>query len=731
MNEKPTRWDYLTTIFVLIFFLAWNILKLRETPDKFSFEPLIGIVTYCIILWGYMRVKKVWNNKQSNQTTQEQNADKIYNIGKIKKAQFSIFVNGGSYVALAALLAIATWQKDGLKDAVGFTRFFRGNDQDFKILVLPFKQICVQNGKNYDAGFVVTERLNDIIAKEKLPIKAHYWADYDFKDFNDEAAKALRKYYNADMIFFGAYQTDACSGDGDQVCINYITDEKWNIDTLGNHLQRDYQKGGLDELRTGKLQEKVENLAVFISLIAQIKSIDQMAYLKKLQKILVCNDFSKSSQAVIYIEIADKLKEEGKLEEVLIQYDKALKIYLSNNDNKNVALCYERIGSVHTSLGNLDTALTFFEKYNTLKEELYIADPKNVDFKNGLAISYQKLGKTFMSFGDLNLTLAFFEKYNILMKELYNTDPKNVDFKNGLAVSYQFLGDTHTSLGNVDEALMFFEKCNQLAEELYNTDPKNVDFKNGLAISYQKLGKTFMSFGDLNLTLAFFEKYNILMKELYNTDPKNVDFKNGLAVSYQFLGDTHTSLGNVDEALMFFEKCNQLAEELYNTYPKNVDFKNGLAISYQKLGKTHTSLGNVDEALMFFEKCNQLAEELYNTYPKNVDFKYNLAVSYQFLGNTHKPLGNLDMALTLFEKQTQLFEELHAAYPKNVEFKNGLAVSYSHLGVFYRDGIKDKIEAKVYLKKCQQLWSVLTTSFPMYVEFNNNLAWVEDRLKDL
>jgi tetratricopeptide (TPR) repeat protein len=43
-------------------------------------------------------------------------------------------------------------------------------------------------------------------------------------------------------------------------------------------------------------------------------------------------------------------------------------------------------------LGNLEKALKFYEEETQLFEQLYVAYPNDVSFKNGLAISYAQLG---------------------------------------------------------------------------------------------------------------------------------------------------------------------------------------------------------------------------------------------------------------------------------------------------------------------------------------------------
>jgi hypothetical protein len=66
MNEKPTRWDYLTTTFVLLVMLVWAAYEYKAEPDKFPFEPIVGAITYLLLLWGFARVKSSLSNKQSS-----------------------------------------------------------------------------------------------------------------------------------------------------------------------------------------------------------------------------------------------------------------------------------------------------------------------------------------------------------------------------------------------------------------------------------------------------------------------------------------------------------------------------------------------------------------------------------------------------------------------------------------------------------------------------------------
>ena len=197
----------------------------------------------------------------------------------------------------------------------------------------------------------------------------------------------------------------------------------------------------------------------------------------------------------------------------------------------------------------------------------------------------------------------------------------------------------------------------------------------------------------------------------------------------QQLGNLYSNIGDSDKALKYFEERLRLGKELHESNPQNVAFKNGLAIAYEKLGETHTSIGNLDKALKYFEQDLQLTKELHESNPQNVDFKNGLAIAYEKLGVTHTSIGNSDKALKYFEDETQLFEELHESNPQNIAFKNGLAISYSKLGHLNQHKKGDKKTTNSCFLKAQKLWKDLSADSPDYVEFQKNLEWVNQCIK--
>lgn len=121
MQEKPTRWAYISTTILLILFGFWTYDDYQESPDRVPWEPLIAVISSLFVLGGFLLWKRQSKANKASPSDQDQResiekkksetehhiteeptskgnipetnitqeADKIYNIGKIGKADFS------------------------------------------------------------------------------------------------------------------------------------------------------------------------------------------------------------------------------------------------------------------------------------------------------------------------------------------------------------------------------------------------------------------------------------------------------------------------------------------------------------------------------------------------------------------------------------------------------------------------------------------------------------------
>ncbi len=110
------------------------------------------------------------------------------------------------------------------------------------------------------------------------------------------------------------------------------------------------------------------------------------------------------------------------------RYAESVVLAFSEAKNEIAILC-DRIGSYHSTTGNLDKAMGFFEECTRLEKELYDAYPNNVSFKNGLAISYEKLGSIHEKKENHAKATEYYELSAALLSQLVKNFPQYVEFK--------------------------------------------------------------------------------------------------------------------------------------------------------------------------------------------------------------------------------------------------------------------------------------------------------------
>ena len=86
--------------------------------------------------------------------------------------------------------------------------------------------------------------------------------------------------------------------------------------------------------------------------------------------------------------------------------------------------------------------------------------------------------------------------------------------------------------------------------------------------------------------------------------------------------------------------------------------------------------------------------------------------------------------MSFFNNFLIINEQLHEQFPDNISYKNGVAISYIRLGFLFENSTNIE-KAKIYYLKAKKHCIVLTESFPNHTEFQNNLTWLDNKLKQL
>ena len=100
-----------------------------------------------------------------------------------------------------------------------------------------------------------------------------------------------------------------------------------------------------------------------------------------------------------------------------------------------------------------------------------------------------KLGEVYSSIGNLEKALSYFERYHQLSKELYGTYPSNVDFKNDLAISFMKLYSINIELKNIKRAKKYLSQAEKHFAELHQIAPQYAAFKHNLGVVIDTIQK--------------------------------------------------------------------------------------------------------------------------------------------------------------------------------------------------------------------------------------------------
>ena len=786
MNEKPTRWEYVTTIIVLLLCASWAWYDYQNDKTKIPFEPMIAVITYIIVLLGYMRWKK---GKEEQAATVIRNTNKNIIKGSSIKAGGNVTIGdttvtnqqnhsgsgdniagdkiGGDKVSGDKITYEYKYYGDRkiprlLTNRPFYTDFFIGRDKDLAAIETAYKKdkhlLILVNGEG---------------GMGKTTLAAQYW-------FQHEA-----RYTHLAWVF-------ADSGVGNALL------------SLAQSLGITFHPQDDERAQIARITEGVNQLTAPCLLVFDNANNDKdlEKHFVTLKKLTNC-----------HILLTSRVTELGDAPVHRVQHlDKAdaVKIFIKH---------YPKYQDAAQGSGNFQSSPNLMSHEATLLDSLLHAIGFNTLVIELLAKNLAVFNK-FQTQYSLASLVADLQSKGLLalqtkaVKVVYQSDSLRTETpENIIAAMYDVsaLTDTEKYLlsnfavlpaENISYAL-FIELLKPEATETFD-DPLSslqqkgwieyyadtADFKispviqditkrknketllndcntliqtlkdklhphiihednykmaavfsryaetvvtafdtpqYNLSVLCERIGIYHTTTGNLTKAMVFVDKDIEISVKLCEFYPDNIDYKNNLAVSYQYLGNTHTSLGNLDMALGFYEDASSMTKKLYAAYPTNVDFKNGLAVSYQNLGNIRSALGNLDKALSYYKEMNNLFKELYAASQTNVSFKNGLAVSYQYLGNTHTSLGNLDMALGFYEELNRLEKELYAAYPTNVAFKNGLAISYSKLGSTHT-ALGNLDMALRFFQNDNQLFEELYAAYPTNVEFKNGLAISYEKL---
>lgn len=276
--------------------------------------------------------------------------------------------------------------------------------------------------------------------------------------------------------------------------------------------------------------------------------------------------------AAIYENIASAYSAQGRYDQALDFYDRALKASANvGARHPKRATLWSNIGYAYSHKGMYPEALNFYEKALAVRRDvLGEQHPSTASSYGNLAFIYGHRG-------------VYDEALKLHYKALAIRERVLGEQHHETAESYNNLGFGYASKGMHAEALKFHNKALSVREQVLGAnDP-------ALATSYNNIGSVYYNLGEYKLAGEFHRKALSLREDVLGVEHPST------AISYNNVGVAYYKQGQYEQALSYYRKALAI-KRLGDSHPS-------LAVSYANIGNVHNADGSYREALTSHRKA--------------------------------------------------------------------------------------------------------------------------------
>ncbi len=379
----------------------------------------------------------------------------------------------------------------------------------------------------------------------------------------------------------------------------------------------------------------------------------------------------------------------GDLEQALSYYERVLALRELMGDTVGIARSLNNIGGILRRKGNLEEALRCYKRALDLSEQG--RDTSRI------AISLNNVGFIYDIQGKLVEALRYYERALALFKQ--------VERPTSIVTSLNNIGSIYyNSQNELTKALSYYQSALALSEQLGNQAL--------IAVCLNNVGSVYRLQGDSDSALRYYERALTLSEQMGNPSDTAVILNN---------------IGNIYEE----KKSSELAMSYYEralTLSQNVGDPANIALLLNSIGLSYRNQGDLRKALSFYEQALVLSESLGNpgqlvTVLTNIASIYysqkkwkevlsyleralpycrqtsnvaQLADTLAIIGWIYYNQGEWKQVVKHYTEALELYESLGKGFEsKVVDRLEGLAICYAQLG--------DYNKGRAYFERAQQI----------------------------
>ncbi len=320
------------------------------------------------------------------------------------------------------------------------------------------------------------------------------------------------------------------------------------------------------------------------------------------------------------------LAERGEYEDAMIQFHKAMRIYLKVNDgndmNRDVASAISCMGNVKNRVGELDAALEQYMEALRIYKALYQFQESNVksetdaDALRDVTSTLKVIGMVHAKKGDLDTAMDFFQEAMALLRTP-GVEKTSVGRETTSSVLTR-IASIHLKKGDLEQAMVNYR-------EAYDLTVRNRGTTNHPEVAgiLHYIGGIYHKRADYDEAMACYqEAIRIYHATLGPGNPT-------VAGTLVMVGSIYYKKRNMDSAMMFYREALRLNRDAYGMHHPDV------APILKSIGTILTKKGEYQEAYDVFRDVLSIKCTVHGMDHPEV------ASAYKSLGNVHYKLGDL------------------------------------------------------------------------------------------
>ena len=403
------------------------------------------------------------------------------------------------------------------------------------------------------------------------------------------------------------------------------------------------------------------------------------------------------------------------------------------NVRDNVAAAHARIGEIELNLGHPDKAEAALRQAVAIREQLRRESPDDPVVPMGLALSYNKLGAVMSSVGRLGEALELYEKALELREWLADQFPNartraRNDQERG--VLHNNLGQVHKSLGLTEEAEKAYRQAITMQTKLADASPENPVYRSDLVLSYTNLAKLLEFPRRREEVEAAFGRAIELGEALVTEEPDTPKHRARLSEAHNVLGILHARTGGSERAEKEMRRAIELRTVLRRDFPHRPQYGSSLADSYNNLAILFHQRGQRADSDEMMRRGRDARAALAAQYPDVPHYRLALAESEYNLGSSSSRAGRHAVADAEYQRAIDIYSGLVKDVPERAGYRVNLASSQSALGMSFRWQGRPAEAAPMYRAELATQQS-LVRDFPKMASHRSRLVMSHRRLAEV